>query len=385
MSNRSQSISTEEQYLMERETLPAFFQTLKDHGYQVIGPTRQDGAIVYDRIESDQDLPIGWTDRQEAGSYRIERRSDQAVFGYNVGPNAWKKFLHPPQVRLWEAKKEGQKVAIHPNSSPPPKYAFVGVRACELNAILKQDRIFMHDHFTDPIYKARRDESLIVAVNCSQAASTCFCVSMQTGPKVTQGFDLSLTEILNANEHHFLVEVGSSKGAAILERLPLKPASDTAKKRAEEIISHTASQMGRHLDTTGIRDLLVNNPNHPRWEEVAERCLTCANCTMVCPTCFCTTIEDTSDLTGDHAERWRRWDSCFTMSFSYIHGGSVRSTTKSRYRQWMTHKLATWMDQFGSSGCVGCGRCIAWCPVGIDITEEVAAIRSSSQAKSPNS
>ena len=134
--------------------------------------------------------------------------------------------------------------------------------------------------------------------------------------------------------------------------------------------------MGREMNTDGIHDLLLANLEHPRWEEVAGRCLTCGNCTMVCPTCFCTSVEDTSDLAGVSAERSRRWDSCFTMDFSYIHGGSVRASPKSRYRQWMTHKLATWWDQFGSSGCVGCGRCITWCPVGIDITEEVRAIRA---------
>ncbi len=96
----------------------------------------------------------------------------------------------------------------------------------------------------------------------------------------------------------------------------------------------------------------------------------------MCPTCFCTDTEDVTDLTGDHAERWRRWDSCFSLDFSFVHGGTIRSSTRSRYRQWLTHKLGTWWAQFGESGCVGCGRCIAWCPVGIDLTEEVAALET---------
>ncbi|KAB2855001.1 MAG: sulfite reductase subunit A, partial [Bauldia sp.] len=137
-----------------------------------------------------------------------------------------------------------------------------------------------------------------------------------------------------------------------------------------------ARNQGRAMEAAGIRELLYDNYEHRRWDEVSERCLTCGNCTMVCPTCFCTTVEDSTDLTGAEADRTRRWDSCFTIDFSYVHGGSVRASARSRYRQWMTHKLATWIDQFGTSGCVGCGRCITWCPVAIDITEEVAAIRA---------
>jgi Fe-S-cluster-containing hydrogenase component 2 len=131
------------------------------------------------------------------------------------------------------------------------------------------------------------------------------------------------------------------------------------------------------MDVTGLPELLARNLEHPRWDDVASRCLACANCTMACPTCFCSTVEDTTDLTGDHAERWRSWDSCFTMDFSHVHGGSVRTSTRARYRQWLTHKLSTWHAQFGTSGCVGCGRCITWCPVAIDLTQEVAAIRGS--------
>jgi hypothetical protein len=94
---------------------------------------------------------------------------------------------------------------------------------------------------------------------------------------------------------------------------------------------------------------------------------------LVCPTCFCSTVEDTTDLSGEVATRTRVWDSCFTLGHSYIHGGSVRPTTATRYRQWLTHKLDTWWDQFGTSGCVGCGRCTTWCPAEIDLLAEVPA------------
>jgi ferredoxin len=364
--------------VLRAENFQGLLDALKARGYQILGPTVRDGAIVYDELGSISDLPIGWTDEQEGGKYRLKKRADQAFFGYAVGPHSWKKYLHPPVVRLWTASRNGKGFQIEEEKPTKRKIAFIGVRACELHAIAIQDRVFLGGTVVDSHYQARRDGIFVLAINCGQAGNTCFCTSMNTGPKATLGFDVALTEILEGGEHYFVVEIGSTLGGEILGALAQKPAGANELEKAAGIHAKTSKEMGRSLDTTGIKELLYRNYEHPRWDEVAGRCLTCANCTMVCPTCFCSTVEDVTDLTGDHAERWRKWDSCFTSDFSYIHGGNVRATAKSRYRQWMTHKLATWIDQFGSSGCVGCGRCITWCPVAIDITEEVRAIRQSS-------
>jgi ferredoxin len=362
-------------YVVERESLDTLFAALVTRNYQLLGPTVRDGAVVYDEITSVTDLPVGWTDSQDGGAYRLSRRDDAAVFGYTVGPRSWKHFLHPPTLRLWHARREGQGFALVSETQETPRFAFIGVRSCELHAIAIQDRVFLRGPHVDPAYRLRRENVFIVAVNCGQAGGTCFCVSMQTGPKVTAGFDLALTEIIEGERHYFVVETGSERGTEILREISHRDARSEEQQAAEAVVSHTATQMGRALDTTDIKPLLYRNSEHSQWDDVANRCLTCGNCTMVCPTCFCTTVEDATDLTGDHAERWRKWDSCFTTDFSYLHGGSVRASAKSRYRQWLTHKLATWIDQFGTSGCVGCGRCITWCPVGIDITAEVDAIR----------
>jgi ferredoxin len=370
-----QSQSPNPQFIT-REGLQGLIEALTGRGYQVLGPTVRDGAIVYDVIAELVDLPAGWTDQQDAGRYRLERRSDGAVFGFAVGPQSWKRYLHPPIESLWTMHRETGEVTLSEAATTVPKFAFLGVRSCELHAIAIQDRVLRDGPYADSGYAMRRQDSFIVAVNCGQAGGTCFCVSMQTGPKASSGFDLALTELLEGDSHQFLVEVGSKAGAELLEAVPHAPATQAQLSAAAVVLARTATQMGRSLETEGIKELLQGNPDHPRWDEVAQRCLTCGNCTMVCPTCFCTTIEDHSDLTGTSAERVRKWDSCFTMDFSYLHGGSVRSSARSRYRQWMTHKLASWFDQFGSSGCVGCGRCITWCPVGIDITQEAAAIRS---------
>lgn len=349
--------------VLGRERLDRLLDAIRRRGFRLVGPVLADGAICYGDISSAADLPAGWTDAQDAATYRLRRRDDQALFGYNVGPQSWKKYLFPAVARLGA-----------PAGPEPQRYAFIGVRACELRAIAIQDRVFTGGQHADPGYAANREGAFIVAVNCGQAAQTCFCTSMSAGPRAGQGFDLALTELLDAGDHRFVVETGTARGAEVLAEASVSPAPPGDVTAADAIIERTTAAMGRAMPELDLRDLLYDNLDHPRWDDVAGRCLACGNCTMVCPTCFCFSVEEVTDLAGTGGERQRSWDSCFTLDHSYLHGGPVRASTRSRYRQWMTHKLATWHDQFGTAGCVGCGRCIAWCPVGIDITEEVAAI-----------
>jgi len=371
------SLQVGERVVLDRQHLQQLFDALSKRGYRILGPTVNDRAIVYDELSSVDDLPTGWTDEQNAGTYCLKKRADGAVFGYVVGPHSWKKFLLQPEMQLWQAKSAESGLKVLEGKEVTPKAAFLGVRSCELHAIAIQDRIFADGEYVDPSYKSRRENLFIVAVNCTQAGGTCFCTSMETGPKATSGFDLALTEVLDDKRHCFLVEAGTELGTKVLGELSYREASEEEIAVAESSVEKCSRQMGRTMNTSEIKELLYRNYENPRWDDVASRCLTCGNCTMVCPTCFCTTVEDYTDLSGQLAERRRRMDVCFTMDFSYIHGGSIRYSPKARYRQWMTHKLATWIDQFGVSGCVGCGRCITWCPVAIDITEEARAIRES--------
>jgi sulfhydrogenase subunit beta (sulfur reductase) len=363
--------------LLHRRDFPQLLNVLAGRGYRILGPTVRDRAIVYAEIHAASDLPEGWTDRQDGGTYRLERRRDAALFGYAVGPQSWKQFLFPPRTRLWQADRQPQGFVLRPEALDAAPYAFLGVRSCELHAIAIQDKVFMD---TDPLYRTHRERAFLVAVNCGQAGGTCFCASMKTGPRAESGFDLALTEILEDGHHAFTVEAGSARGRDVLATLPTSEATAADLEASRRCTERAVQQMGRSMDIDGVPELLARNLEHPRWDDVASRCLACANCTMACPTCFCNTVEDTTDLTGDHTERWRSWDSCFTIDFSHLHGGSVRTSTKARYRQWLTHKLSTWHDQFGTSGCVGCGRCITWCPVAIDLTQEVAALRESEGA-----
>lgn len=278
-------------------------------------------------------------------------------------------------MRLFRAERENGVFRILDNPAPAPKLAFVGVRSCELRALSILDRVLAEDRYPDAAYVAARRRIFIVAVNCTEPAPTCFCTSMGGGPEAGGGFDLLLTEIVSDNQHVFVAEAGTSEGSGVLAVLNPGEVTKEIMAALHEAMDRSKAAFKREVATEGLRELLYESFDHPQWDRVAAQCFLCANCTMVCPTCFCVTVEDSTDVPVRRAERWRKWDSCFTQNFSYIHGGSVRLSPKSRYRQWLTHKMAAWVDQFGTFGCVGCGRCITWCPAGIDVTEQIAALR----------
>lgn len=360
-------------HIMERGELDRLIRLLREEAYTVIGPRVREGALVYDEVSGVADLPVGCSDRQEAGRYAIAPAGHPQCFRYVVGADSWKRFLFPPHLRVFAAERDGgHEQAFRPSVrlKEPPRYAFLGARACELAAIAIQDRILTGE-IPDPYYQAARQAAFIVAVNCAEPGGTCFCASMGTGPRCWRGFDLCLTEL----DGEFSVEVGSERGAGFFAKLVSRPASAPERRLQELVLERAREHMGRELETDGLPELLARSLESPRWEQIAKRCLACANCTMVCPTCFCYNVHDSSDLSRRKAERWRCWGSCFTLEFSYLGSHTVRTEGYSRYRQWMTHKLSSWNQQFGMLGCVGCGRCITWCPVGIDLTAEAAAFR----------
>ncbi|WP_461296908.1 4Fe-4S dicluster domain-containing protein [Streptomyces harbinensis] len=365
--------------VLDRTGLGELVRALVRRGRTVVGPTVRDGAIVLAELSSADELPYGWGVELEAGHYRLRRRDDAITFAHSAGPQSWKTFLHPERVRQWSADRAPDgSLTITAEPDDPPSYAFLGVRPCDLRAIAIQDRVLTKGPHTDETYRRRRDGAFLVVVECVEPGATCFCVSMGTGPAAHGSYDLVLTEVHDAGGHRFWARAGSEEGAAVLAELSPAPADGATAEAARAGVERAAGLMGRTMPEVDLRLMLRGTLEAERWNDVAARCLTCGNCTMACPTCYCTTTEDIIDLTGDHAERWRRWDVCYDLDFSYVHGGVVRGSGHSRYRQWLTHKLGTWHDQFGSSGCVGCGRCIVWCPVGIDITEEAHALHAES-------
>ena len=356
---------------LPRAGFQELLEALQRAGYRCIGPQVRDGAVIYDTLARVEDLPQGVRDRQDPGAYRLEKSAGPRSFSWANGPQALKPFLFAPHEPLWRVEcSAGDEIRFTETAPAMPPLAVIGARACDLAALRLQDRHFLEGAFADPRYAARRANLFLVAVHCTHPARTCFCVSTGDGPRATEGFDLALNEL----DEGYLVQTGSDQGRALAARLPLVPANEGQKQSAEREVEEGARRQARRLPSRHLRDALFTKLSHPRWEEVAARCLSCGNCTSVCPTCFCHSEADEAALDGSRSVHARQWDSCFTQGHSYIHGITIRADTRTRYRQWLTHKLGSWHDQYGRSGCVGCGRCITWCPVGIDITEEVAAI-----------
>ncbi|SMF20380.1 4Fe-4S dicluster domain-containing protein [Alteromonadaceae bacterium Bs31] len=356
------------------ESLQNLLTVLEASGYQVMGPQLSEGAIVYDHINDVADLPRGIETLQKPGSYKLQQTSSTRFFNWANGPAALKPLLYKARQALWSCEQVAQAVNggfvfkdLVPQAVPT---AVIGVRPCDIAAMLIQDEHFIQSEYCDPYYKAERDALFTVAVNCSSCAETCFCASTGDGPSLDDGYDLLMDEL----DSGFLIRAGSTKGEQVLKKLPVTAASEDLTAMAAEQSAHAAEKQKRYLLDENMHANLFSQLDNRRWHDIAERCLSCGNCTSVCPTCFCHRETEQAELDGQSTRHFREWSSCFNADHSVMHGHSLRDSSELRYRQWMLHKLGSWIYQYGRSGCVGCGRCIAWCPAGIDFPAEANAI-----------
>src|SRR3569832_2163569 len=321
-------------HYLPRAHLQALIDALHAAGFRCVGPQAADGAIVYDTLTEVAQLPWGITQTQAPGHYRLHASDDARCFAWANGPQALKPLLFAPREALWSSRRAGDGALQFDDVLPKTAtLAVIGVRPCDLAALAIHDQHFLHKGTRDPYYAARREGLFLVAVNCTHPAATCFCVSTGDGPRANTGNDLALTELDEGN----LVETGSARGRAIAAQLPLTAATAQQLAAADAAMQQSAEQQTRRLPGRDLDAPLFANLHHPRWDEVATRCLSCGNCTSVCPTCFCYSARDESTLAGDEVQHVRDWDSCFTQGHSHIH-------------------------------------CITWCPVGIDLTEEATVI-----------
>lgn len=354
---------------LDRADLQCLYDALTKAGYKVIGPQAKDGAIVFSHLKSVDGLPWGTVERVKPGSYTLEQEHNNRCFNWNTGPQLLKPWLFKPQELLWHGEESDDGIRFKQAEVSAEPLAFIGLRACDIAALYLQDKHFLHGEYPDPWYSEQRHKLCLVAVNCSQSAETCFCVSTGDGPEVTFGFDVLLDEV----DEGYLVQSKSDKGDAVVAELPLMPSNQMLEHQARQQLAKASVQTKVMPDAKQLAKL-TEHLNAQQWQDIAQRCFACGNCTLVCPTCFCSKQESEMAPENGAHQQVRYWDSCFSEKHSYIAGKHIRGEISQRYRQWMLHKLATWQDQYGRSGCVGCGRCISWCPAAIDIVQEASII-----------
>lgn len=352
-----------------------FSEIKKTH--TVVGPKIRDGVLTLSSIDSG-DLPAGYTDRQAAGMYRLVKSDKTEIFAYSSGFDSFKKFLNPPYAELFSYKASKNTFLTASLISHHTPYAFFGIRACDRAALKLYDRVFLEGVNREPCYESLRHNLLIIAVNCVYPGDNCFCLSTGTGPELRDGYDLLITELKDS----LLLESGSQAGSKIMKSLPLTAVTDADIQEKASRLENSRKIFKKSVNLDGLPALIYRNFEHPVWQDISERDLECGNCTQVCPTCFCTSSYDSIELKGIlkrfssmSGKKVKKWDSCFSRNFARVHGGNFRTTRRARYRHWFAHKLAYCFEQFGLPGCVGCGRCITWCPAGIDITQELEALR----------
>lgn len=361
---------------IKKDDLKIIFDILKD-SHKIIGPKIANDVVTLSEIDFN-DIPSGYIDSQNPGSYRLNRGGPNRIFSFSIGPESFKRFLHPPEKDIFAFKESKSGITIsHPSNEEKPA-AFIGMRACDISGLKLLDKVFLEGPVRDAAYDSVRRNSIVIGINCIHPHNNCFCASMGAGPELKDSFDMALTEL----DDSFLIETCTPKGNAILKGLTTEEARTKDLNEKAQKMEECKKTMKKSVKASDLPWLIYRNLEHPEWNDVASRCLACGNCTQVCPTCFCNSTFDCLQISGFNKKssavsgiRVRTWDSCFSKNFARVHGGNFRASRKARYRQWLSHKMAYWIDQFGSPGCVGCGRCITWCPVGIDITEELEALR----------
>ncbi len=368
----------EQTYFLAYEKLDDLFNILRAAGYAVVAPQLKNNSIAYDFLENTQQLPWGIIADQQPGSYKIQATQSSRLFDWVNAAQAIKPWLFKAQESRWQVKRDAQgQLQFQEIKATIEPIAFFGARPCDIKAMVIQDKVFLDKQAIDTHYQQRRDNFFIIAANCTTSSTNCFCVGAGDFPKADNNYDLAITEI----DGGFIVQAGHDKAQDLLNTLQLKLASEKQLQQAELGINHAAQMQTKTLNAGNdgqLNAILFANLDHPRWQEVADRCLSCGNCTLVCPTCFCSDHVEKPEFDGQSSEQVKQWGSCFSKQHSIVGGKPLRDDTLKRYRQWLTHKLGSWHDQYDSSGCVGCGRCVTWCPVGIDITEEVNAISGAS-------
>lgn len=339
-------------FIIKREEIPHFSEHIISKGYSLFAPVKGESKHSFKKINEEQ----------------VEEISLDFI---RTTMPPLKTLLIPPEEKLFRIKDgKIEETLLNANG----RTAILGVHPCDVNAMNLLERVYM-DRPEDPYFEARRKNLLVIALNCKNAEEYCFCTSFGTGPSLEEGFDLLLTDLGD----RFLMEVGSKKGSELISDFYMPQATSTDILEKDDSIRMVKSSIRRHVNTAGLQKIMTGAIYNPIWSELAGKCTGCGICNMVCPTCFCFNVVDEPELDSGCVLRTRTWDGCLLWEYAEVAlGGNFRRDLTARIRQFANHKMNYWINQYGALGCVGCGRCIEQCPVGIDITNVVARLRGES-------
>jgi ferredoxin len=337
--------------LGEKE-LRGWLDQLLQEGRRVIAPVEQDGLRLF--------RPLATGDEADLSSGKTR-----------LSP---KEFLFPRTESLYTyaLRESGPEVQDPP--LPEQEQVLVGVRCCDAAGLVRLDEVFLKGEVKDPFYARRRDLTTIVALACREAEPECFCTAVGGSPMGTEGVDLLVIPFGD----DWLVSAVTDKGRALaseawpLASAKLWPLVEEQQHRVEQEISRTpvAKEWAAALE---------NNFDSPVWKEVARRCLSCSVCAYVCPSCSCFDVHHEGNAWG--GQEIRCWDACTYALFTHhASGHNPRKGSDARYRQRTLHKFSYLApEDDGTVRCVGCGRCIAQCPAGIDIHDAVLRVVAPSE------
>jgi len=357
----------EQAYLIEKKRLFPWLEELQKE-FQLIGPVERDGGSAFAKIQSVKDLNL---------NYGLTM----------LGPQV---YLYHPEERICTIQEKGGKFDVQTLDTVPRQILF-GVHSCDLHAITILDRVFLKKGMEDRNYRLWRENTLVIGFHCSHIYPQCFCASMGTGPffEPKEGYDFLLTDLGDNYLIETLIdhpqpaspsrgreempphsrEAGRDRALKLLSSLNPAQATQEHFDKKSQISRELESQFQKEIDTSHLVEIILRNQYHPIWSRTADsRCLGCTNCIQVCPTCFCYNVKDRISFDLTTCERTRYKNGCLDLHFAEVHEANFRFTRMARLRQFVTHKLATWVEQFGCFGCVGCGRCMTWCPTDIDLT-----------------
>ena len=303
--------------------------------------------------------------------FKALEKGMEPLVDYSNTRNAPKNFFFPKTETMMRYMRTERGMELSGEEEEAKEAVLFGARPCDVRSFVLLDYLFDQEKYRDSYYIDKREKTTIISLACIHPPySTCFCTSVGGHPMSEEGADVLLTDIGD----NYLAEFITPKGEKLLEKMGDLPAADGSADEKKKALSESAEkEIKSHIPGKEIKPWLDDNFEHPFWDTIHQSCLACGTCTYLCPTCHCFDISD--EVKGSDGKRIRTWDSCMYWLFTKeTSGHNPRTSQKQRWRQRLMHKFKYFVDNFDEIACVGCGRCVRYCPVNIDIRKIVTDI-----------